>query len=316
MTRPRLRVLLLATLLATTGACSTSQSQRASPPSTSTAAAATPSTAAPATPSTTGPGESAPGGSTAGRPPRWDHVVVVVLENKASTEILGNPDAPFLTGLAARGTQLTNSYAITHPSEPNYLALFSGSTHGVTGDDCPVALSGPNLAAALLTAGDTFTGYSESMPRPGFTGCFDGPYARKHNPWVDFAALPASVNQPMTAFPGDPSRLPDLAFVIPNLNDDMHDGSIGQADRWLRTHLGGYADWAVTHDSALIVTTDEDDSSAGNHITTVLAGAHIRAGRYAARVDHYGVLRTLLEAFGLPAFAGAVGAVAVTGIYS
>jgi len=242
-------------------------------------------------------------------------VVVVVLENKASTEIVGNPDAPFLTDLAAHGLQLTNSYAITHPSEPNYLALFSGSTHGVTGDDCPVPLSGPNLAAALHTVGARFVGYSESLPRPGFTGCADGPYARKHNPWANFGSLPASVNQPMTAFPADESRLPDLAFVIPNLDDDMHDGSIGQADRWLNAHLGSYAAWAVNHNSALIVTTDEDDSSAGNHITTLFAGAHIRPGRYAPHVDHYGVLRTLLDAFGLPAFAGAAGAAAVTGVY-
>ena len=252
----------------------------------------------------------------AGRPPRWDHVVIVVLENKASTEILGNPDAPFLTGLAAHGLQLTNSYAITHPSEPNYLALFSGSTHTLTSDDCPVQVSGPNLAAALRSAGDTFVGYSESLPRAGFTGCSDGPYARKHNPWVDFAALPATINQPMSAFPADPAGLPDLAFVIPNLDDDMHDGTIGQADRWLAAHLGPYASWAGTHNSVLIVTTDEDDSSAGNHIATVFAGAHVRAGRYSPRVDHYGLLRTVLDAFGLPAFAGAAGALAVTGVFS
>jgi acid phosphatase len=248
--------------------------------------------------------------------PSWDHVVVVVLENKASGEIVGNPDAPFLTQLAGGGLQLANSYAITHPSEPNYLALFSGSTHGITDDACPVAVAGPNLASALLARQRTFVGYSESLPRPGYAGCSDGSYARKHNPWADFAALPASLNQPMTAFPADPARLPNVAFVIPNLDNDMHDGSIAQGDRWLRERLDSYVTWAGSHNSALVVTTDEDDSSAANHITTLLVGAHLPTGVYHPRINHYGLLRTLLDAFGLAPFGGAVAAAAVTGVYS
>ncbi len=272
--------------------------------------------AASAVPATTTPSTVTTGKGAAGTVPHWDHVVVVVLENKAASELVGNPAAPFLTRMAAHGMQLANSYAITHPSEPNYLALFSGSTHGLSSDACPVQFTGPNLAAALLMAGRTFTGYSESLPNAGYTGCSSGAYVRKHNPWVDFPALPESVNQPMTAFPSDPSRLPDLAFVIPNLDDDMHDGTIAQADQWLNAHLSGYLAWATSHNSALLVTTDEDDSSAGNHITTLVAGAHVPTSTFPARVNHYGVLRTLLDAFGLPAFAGAVGVVAVTGVWS
>src|SRR4051794_26349510 len=119
--------------------------------------------------------------------PRPDHVVVVIEENHSGTEIVGNANAPYITSLAAGGANFTASFAVTHPSEPNYLALFSGSTQGLTDDSCPHSYSAPSLGDQLLGAGLNFTGYSESLPSPGYTGCFSGAYARKHNPWVDFA---------------------------------------------------------------------------------------------------------------------------------
>src|SRR5215471_15206988 len=125
--------------------------------------------------------------------PRPDHVLVVVLENKASTQIEGNPDAPYLNGLLASSAVMTASRAVAHPSEPNYLALFSGSTHGVTDDRCPLNLGDePNLGRQLLDAGRTFAGYSEDLPSVGFTGCSSAnSYAAKHSPWVHFGNLPA-----------------------------------------------------------------------------------------------------------------------------
>lgn len=246
--------------------------------------------------------------------PRFDHIVVVVEENKPYGELVGTSATPFLTALAGSGAVLTQSYAITHPSEPNYLALFSGSTQGLSSDSCPHQFSGPNLAASLIAAGDTFTGYSESLPYAGYTGCSAGPYARKHAPWVNFA-LPPGASQPMTAFPTDFTQLPNVSFVIPNLQDDMHDGSIAQADRWLATHLTTYRTWAAAHNSLLVVTTDEDDNSHANHITTLFAGAHITPGQYPMRTDHYGVLHTLLDSFNLAPFAAASTTPAVEGIW-
>jgi hypothetical protein len=248
--------------------------------------------------------------------PRFDHIVVVVVENHAYSEIMGQQSAPFLNSLAARGALLTQSYAVAHPSEPNYLALFSGSSQGLTDDSCPHRYTGPNLAAALLAAGLSFTGYSEDLPAAGFSGCSSGSYARKHNPWVDFPALPAGLNQPLTAFPADPSRLPTVSFVIPNLDNDMHDGTVAQGDRWLAAHLGSYADWSTAHNSLLIVTADEDDYGHGNRIATILAGAHVRPGRYATRLDHYGLLRTLLASYQLAPFGAAARAGALTGIWA
>src|ERR1700712_1614684 len=94
--------------------------------------------------------------------PRFDHIVLVMFENKASSQITSS-SAPYFLSLAAQGTNFTQSYAITHPSQPNYIALLSGSTQGVTSDDCPKTFSGTTLAAQLIGAGKTFKGYSESM---------------------------------------------------------------------------------------------------------------------------------------------------------
>ncbi|MGI8578448.1 MAG: alkaline phosphatase family protein [Nocardioidaceae bacterium] len=256
------------------------------------------------------------GGSVAGRVPRFDHVVVVALENHGYSQIIGAPDAPFVNSLADSGAVLTNAHAVAHPSEPNYLALFSGSTHGLSDDSCPHDYTGPNLGSALIGAGHTFVGYSEDLPAPGFTGCGSGGYARKHNPWVDFPALPSAVNQPMSAFPTDYAALPTVSFVVPNLDHDMHDGTVAQGDQWLKAHLGAYATWATTHNSLLIVTTDEAQSTDSNQIATIIDGAHVRPGHYGAYVDHYGLLKTLLVCYRLTPFARTVAAVPITTIWN
>jgi acid phosphatase len=103
--------------------------------------------------------------------------MVVVFENEDAQKIVGAPDAPYLTSLARAGASFTDAHGVAHPSQPNYLALFSGSTHGVTDDSCPQTFTGPNLAAGLATAGRTFVGYSEDLPSEGFTGCGAGRYA-------------------------------------------------------------------------------------------------------------------------------------------
>src|SRR6266853_588359 len=118
--------------------------------------------------------------------PRPDHVIIVIEENKAYKQIVGNMAAPYINTLANNGALFTQSFAIAHPSQPNYLALFSGTTHGVTDDRCPLSFSGDNLAAALRRKGLSFAIYSESMPSIGFTGCLNGSYYRKHNPVVNW----------------------------------------------------------------------------------------------------------------------------------
>jgi acid phosphatase len=243
-------------------------------------------------------------------------VVVAVFENKSAGRVLGAATAPYLTGLAATGASFTDAHGVAHPSQPNYLALFSGSTQGVTSDACPQSFQGGNLAAQLQAAGRTFAGYSEDLPQAGYTGCQTAGYARKHNPWVDFPALPTSVNQPYSAFPTDLSSLPTVSFLIPNLCDDMHDCSIAHGDAWARAHLSAYAAWARTHNSLLVVTFDEDEGTSANHIATMFVGPMVRAGTSKQRIDHYSVLRTLEDMYGLAPLGQAAAATPISGIWA
>jgi phosphatidylinositol-3-phosphatase len=248
--------------------------------------------------------------------PRFAHIVVVVEENHSYADVIGSAQAPYINTLASSGTLLTNSYGVRHPSEPNYVALFSGSTHGLTDDSCPHSYSSSNLGFQLRARGMRFLAYSESLPSTGYLGCSYGGYARKHAPWTDFTDLPASVGRPTTAFPTDYRQLPRVSFVVPNLNHDMHDGTIAQADTWLRGHLGGYVTWARRNNSLLVVTWDEDDRSANNQVPGVLAGAHVRHIHYGGRVDHYTVLRTIEAAYGLPPLGAAAHRNPITAVWS
>jgi len=245
--------------------------------------------------------------------PRPDHVVVVVEENHAAAQVIGK--VPYLTSLAGAGANFTRSFAVTHPSQPNYLALFSGSTQGLSNDSCPHTFTGGNLGAQLRTARDSFAGYSESLPSDGFTGCTSGKYARKHSPWVNFSNLPATTNLRFTRFPTDFATLPTVSFVIPNLSDDAHDGSLKAADTWLKAHLDGYVQWAKTHNSLLIVTFDEDDSRSGNHIVTVFNGPMVKPGSYPEPITHYSVLATLESLYGLPCLGAACAATTITDVW-
>jgi acid phosphatase len=263
---------------------------------------------------TTAPGTST--GTPTGALPRPDHVMVVVFENEDAEDVLGSGDAPYLTSLAGSGVTFTNAHGETHPSQPNYLALFSGSTQGVTDDSCLTQFPGPDLGSQLRDAGLSFTGFSEGLPEVGYTGCEHGDYARKHNPWVDFADLPPSVNQPLSAMPTDYADLPTVAFVIPDLCNDMHDCGVPTGDAWAREVLDPYVSWAREHNSLLLVTFDEDHGSAGNHIATFVVGARVPAATSDRRIDHYDLLRTLEEMYGLAPLGKAADASPLTGVWT
>ncbi|BCJ47629.1 acid phosphatase [Actinoplanes ianthinogenes] len=242
--------------------------------------------------------------------PRPDHVVIVVLENKRYDAVVGQARTPWITALAAHSANLRDFYAETHPSQPNYLALFSGSTQGVTDNNCPHDLGArPNLARQLLDAGFTFGGYAEDLPRPGWRGCGSGAdgYVRRHTPWVNFSNVPASVSRPYTDFPADFRKLPTVSFVIPNLCHDMHNCPKAAGDAWLRRHFTAYVAWARTHHSWFVLTFDEDNRTDGNHIATIVAGAGVRPGQYTDRLTHYDLLHGLQKVYGLPSLGAAAG---------
>jgi acid phosphatase len=254
----------------------------------------------------TGPEEPAAIQPAAATVPAFDHIVLVMFENKKYSSINGSSSAPYFNTLASQSAKFTNSFAITHPSQPNYVALFSGGTQGVTDDSCPANLgSKPNLGRQLIDAGKTFTGYSEAMPSDGYTGCSSGTYRRKHNSWVDFSNVPAASNLRFSKFPSDFTQLPSVAFVTPDMCSDMHDCSIGTGDTWLKNKLDAYAQWAKTHNSLLIVTFDEDSGTSVNQIFTTFTGAHVKVGSYSESINHYTVLRTIEASHGLPGIGNA-----------
>ena len=257
-------------------------------------------------------------GLTAAALPRPTHVVIVLEENRSESHIIGSQQTPFINALATHGANMAQSFAETHPSEPNYLALFAGNTFGLTKDSCPVnAGNAPNLGSELLAAGYTFIGYAEDLPGVGSPVCSAGKYARKHVPWANFTNVPPPNSMPFSAFPmGNYANLPTVSFVIPNNDNNMHDGSIAQGDAWLSRHLSDYANWAVANNSLLIVTWDEDDDGPRNQIPTVIYGAHVQPGTYNEPISHYNVLSTLEQMYGLPKTGNAANAPPIATIWA
>ncbi|MFG2142833.1 alkaline phosphatase family protein [Streptomyces sp. NPDC048696] len=251
--------------------------------------------------------------------PTPDHVVVVVFENHAYGQVIGSSDAPYINSLVSGGANLTASYAETHPSQPNYYAMFSGSTQGITDDSCvtPGFSSAPNLASELIDAGKTWASYNESLPGQGATDCRSGDYAQKHNPWFGFSNVPTDSAYTFDQFPTDYSTLPQVSYVVPNLCSDMHDCSVSTGDDWLQNNLGAYADWARSHNSLLVVTFDEDNRLAGNRIPTVLYGQQVTPGSSSsATYSHYDLLRTIEDMYGTAHAGRAANSSDITGIWS
>jgi hypothetical protein len=271
--------------------------------------------------------------------PQYSHVIVVIEENHAFHELIGSSNAIYINQLAKGGVLFTNSHGIGHPSQPNYLVLFSGSIQGVKGDEClegATPFKTPNLGAALIEKGFSFKGFAQTMPSAGFLGCtyltsrrtIGHLYARKHTPWVNWLgtgpnAIPLSSSVPMNEFPKQFDKLPTLSFVIPDMDYDMHNiglagngAAIRRGDTWLKDHLQTYAEWAKKHNSLLILTFDEDDYVAKNEnkIATIFYGAKLNLGEYHAFINHYNVLHTLESMYGLP-FTDNVVAAPITGIW-
>ena len=243
-----------------------------------------------------------------GAPPAYDHIVIVLEENRSEGNIIGSPDAPYINSLAAGGASFTNFYAVSHPSQPNYLDLFSGSLQNIFDDTVPAPgapFTTPNLGAEMesLFPGTGFGGYSEDLPAVGSTVDTSAGYVRKHNPWVNWQGaganqLDPSVNMPFSSFPGDYSTLPKVSFVVPNQPDDMHDGTIAAGDSWLSANIGPYATWAASHNSLLVVTWDEGSGGSRNNIPTIFYGAHVQTGPVNSTYTTDNLLHTIEGVYG------------------
>jgi acid phosphatase len=267
-------------------------------------------------------------GSAAGaRPgvPRFKHVLVVVFENKERGEIVGSSSAPTFAALARRYASLTAYDAVAHPSLPNYLALVSGSTQGITSDCTSCIVDAPNLADELDHAGLTWKTYAEGLPAPGFTGAGAGSYAKKHDPFLyfkDIADRPARRARvvPFTQLRADVTagRLPNYALVVPDLCNDMHDCPVSTGDRWLRDNIVPLLNRPQLAHSVVFVIFDEGstDSGGGGQVAALALGPLVRSGaRFTQPTNHYGLLATIEDAWGLPRLGAAAQAKPITGIW-
>jgi phosphatidylinositol-3-phosphatase len=266
------------------------------------------------------PGKPLAVGATAALPrPSASHVVIIVMENAEYDEVIGSSQAPYVNALARRYGLATQSFAITHPSLPNYLALTSGSTHGVSSDctDCHVAAT--NIVDQLEAARISWRAYLEDVPSPCFRGAGAGGYAKKHNPFIyydDVARSPSRCRQ-LVGFGRlgadlRSGRLPTYSWITPNLCDDGHDCGVGAGDRFLARSVPSILRELGPH-GFLVLTWDEGSSgrgccgvASGGHVATIVAGPDVRPGaRDQLPIDHYGVLASIEQALGLPPLGGA-----------
>jgi hypothetical protein len=249
----------------------------------------------------------------AGALPAFSHVYLIVLENHGLSSILNSPDAPYLHSLIAAYGLAMDYRAVAHPSEPNYLALFSGSTQGVA-DDGVHDIAAPTIADQLEAAGRSWRVYAQNVPGGCYGGASasggeDGPgtYARKHEPAISFTGISrnrARCPNIVDFIHFDPAAA-DYELIIPNMCNDMHDCSVAQGDRF----LAGFVPRILEGESwrrggVLFITWDEGSGS--EPVANLVVSARVPAGfRSAAPHDHYSLLRTIETAWHLPCLANA-----------
>jgi hypothetical protein len=249
--------------------------------------------------------------------PKSNHVVVVLEENHSYSSVIGNASMPYLNSLAQKYALATQYYANTHPSIGNYFMLTTGqiitNSDGYTG-----TVTADNIVRHLLTAGQTWKSYAEGLPSVGYIGGDTGSYVRHHNPFTYFSDVVNSSVQklnlvPFTQFAADlnNNQLPDFSFVVPNLNNDAHNGTLAQADGWLKTHIGPLlSNPAFQQDGILIIVFDESSSTdaahGGGHIAAVVVGPGVKRGfKSTTFYQHQNLLRAILDAVGVRSYPGA-----------
>jgi hypothetical protein len=235
-------------------------------------------------------------------------LLVVVVENHSLKQMRSS--MPYTFGLAQRFGYATDYVAVRHPSLPNYVAITSGDTHGITDDAAPLAhpVDGPSVFGQALGSGRTAAVYADGMV--GTCATVDGGdhYAVKHNPWAYYVSERRDCrahDQPVTALPAAvrDGRLPNAGMVIPNLCHDAHDCDLGTADDWIRAELGPVLagpDWRSGH-LAVVITADEDDRHSDNRVLTVVIHPSQRGNVVTSRLDHYSLSGLFSAVVGAPA---------------
>ena len=248
----------------------------------------------------------------------FGHVVLVVEENHSFSEVIGNASMPYLNNLATNYGVATQYFADTHPSIGNYFMLSTGVV--VTNNEAvpPPPVKIDNVIRELLAANKTWKSYAESLPSVGYLGGDVYPYAQHHNPFVfiDDANVPAQVNnivpfQPQFANDLAAAQLPNFSFVVPNQLNNAHDGTLAQADTWLKTNIDPFVTSPTFQkDGLLIIVFDESDfidlAHGGGQVAAIVVSPHSKKGFQSTTFyQHESTLRLVLKGLGVTTFPGA-----------
>jgi hypothetical protein len=249
--------------------------------------------------------------------PQFGHVFLVVEENHSYSEVIGNSTMPYLNSLASKYGLATQYYANTHPSIGNYFMLTTGQL--VTNDDAYTGtVSSDNLVRELTAAGKSWKSYAENLPSQGYTGGDVYPYAKHHNPFTYLTDVLNSTSESQnlvsfTQFNSDLAndQLPTFSYIVPNLLDDAHDGTLQAADGWLQQNIAPLiASATFQKDGLLIIVFDESDTSdvtnGGGHIAAVIVSPKGKPGYQSTTLyQHQSTLRLILHGLGVTTYPGA-----------
>jgi phosphatidylinositol-3-phosphatase len=243
--------------------------------------------------------------------PVFSHVFVVVEENHSYSSVIGSSAMPYLNSLASQYSLAAAYYADVHPSIGNYFMMTTGQLVN-TDDSFTATVNVDNLVRQLITAGKTWKSYAESLPRVGYTGTDVLPYVKHHNPFSyfsDVAGAQANNLVPFSQFAPDLNNnaLPQFSFIVPNLQNDAHDGTLNQADNWLVQNIAPLIASSAFQNSLLVIVFDEGDATdtahGGGHIATVIVSPKVKRGYTSTTLyQHESLLRLVLKACGVNSF--------------
>jgi hypothetical protein len=249
-------------------------------------------------------------------------VLIVIFENTNYQEAVSQP---FFAKFAEDGALLTNFLAETHPSQPNYLALVSGDTYGVTNNK--VHLNARHVGDLLEAKGKSWKIYLEDYPGNCFTGAYSGKYVRRHNPFISFLNVQQDVARCNAHLVGSDTfqtdvqsgNLPDFSIYVPNQSHDGHDTGVGYADRWFSSTFGSLLQNPKFMQGLLVIATFDEAKGVGpNRIYTAFRGDMVKPGsQFSAQASHYSLLKMIEEAFSLGGLGrGDARASEITGIWA
>jgi len=278
-----------------------------------------PTSAGTPTPAPTATPSPSPSPPPVGNVPNFDHVYVIIFENKEYSGVVGSSSAPYMNSLIAKYGSATNVTAERHPSEPNYIALTSGSTQGIT-DDGVYNLGVNNLFDQITASGRTWRAYQQGYPSPCFSGSSSsavvdgdgksGAYVRKHNPAISYTSISRNASKcaNISSFANFDPAAANFEFITPNMINDMHDGTVADGDNFLKAFLPRITGSPAFNNSLVLVTFDEGSTNigGGGHIMTIAITPTMTTGYKATGAyTHYSMLRTIEQAWGLPTLGNA-----------